>query len=334
VAVYGYSREEASGRVTHELFRTVFPESLQAVDDALAREGRWDGVLHHTCKDGRVLVISSRQALRRDADGKPDVIIELNSDITERAAGDQRLRDANVSLEAANRAKSRFLATMTHELRTPLNAILGFTGVMLMELPGPITDEQEAQLRTVQTSGRHLLSIINHLLDVAVIESGDLDVSIERIDGDELAQDVAAGLRTVADAKGIGLVVATTGPPPVYLYSDRRALRQILDNLVANAIAFTEHGEVRLETCRDGGSPATTFVRISDMGSGIKPEQQERLFDPFAHVSAAGRGAGEGAGLGLHKCSVLASALGATLSLDSVYGQGSTFTVAVPDPVS
>ncbi len=159
-------------------------------------------------------------------------------DVTERRRFEQDLQDANCKLEEASRAKDRFLASMSHELRTPLNAILGFTGTLLMGLPGPLNAVQTKQLRTVQTSGRHLLSLINDLLDLARIESGKLELHVELIDCQELLDEVAVGLRPLAEAKG-----SSWRCPPRERgrgHSDRRGLSQILINLTNNAIKFTE----------------------------------------------------------------------------------------------
>jgi protein-histidine pros-kinase len=251
-------------------------------------------------------------------------------DVTERRLFEQQLRDANVQLASASRAKDRFLASMSHELRTPLNAILGFTGTMLMELPGPLNEEQARQLRTVQSSGRHLLSLINDLLDLARIESGKMDLSVEPIDCSELLDDVAAGLRPLAEEKGIALEAVAEGGLEVAC--DRRALRQILINLTNNAIKFTDEGVVEMTVSRrTGESGSVTVFSVSDTGHGIKPEDQTRLFAAFEQIGTADSRPYEGTGLGLYICQMLATALGLAISFESEFGVGSTFSLAVPD---
>ena len=252
-------------------------------------------------------------------------------DVTERRRFEQDLRDANVMLEAANRAKNRFLANMSHELRTPLNAILGFTGTILMGLPGPLNDEQARQLRIVQASGRHLLSLINDLLDLARIESGRLELKIEPIDCGELLEEVAVGLRALSDEKGLELAVIAPAER-LEVRSDHRALSQILINLANNAIKFTDHGAIRLQVTRDGedGVSMTRFT-VVDTGPGILPGDQERLFAAFEQVEASTLRPHEGTGLGLYISQTLATMIGAAISVESEFGNGSAFTLELSE---
>jgi protein-histidine pros-kinase len=250
-------------------------------------------------------------------------------DVTARRRTEKQLRDANVELETANRAKDRFLASMSHELRTPLNGILGFTGTLLMGLPGPLNDEQIQQLRTVQANGRHLLSLINELLDLARIESGKIDLHIEPIDGAELLQDVAGGLRPLADEKRIDLDVDAP-PEKVTVRSDRRALKQILINLTNNAIKFTDEGGVRLRVSPPEGAGAATRFDVIDSGRGIEPADQERVFAAFEQIGASTASPLEGTGLGLYICRTLSSLIGAEITFESEFGRGTTFTLGLP----
>ena len=248
-------------------------------------------------------------------------------DVTERRLGELALRDANAQLEAASLAKDRFLASMSHELRTPLNAILGFTGTLLMELPGPLNSQQAKQLRTVQSNGKHLLSIINDLLDVAKIESGKVELNIEPIGCTGLLEEVVGGLRSLAEEKEIALDLLLP-EDEVEVRSDRRVLSQILINLTNNAIKFTDEGHVRVELSRDRGtaSPCTRFSVI-DSGQGIKAEDRERLFAAFEQIDSSATRRYEGTGLGLYICQRLAALIGASISLESQFGEGSTFTL-------
>ena len=205
-------------------------------------------------------------------------------DVTARKATEQALVEKNVELEKASRAKDHFLATMSHELRTPLNAILGFTGTLLMRLPGPLTADQEKQLRTVQGSARHLLSLINDLLDLAKIESGKVELNPEKVSCVGVVHEAAASLRPMAEAKGLRF---ETSCPDGYLLvqADRRARSQILLNLVNNAIKFTAQGGVRLEIVqRAAGEQTLTEFRVTDTGTGIRPEDQARLFQAFTQL--------------------------------------------------
>jgi two-component system, sensor histidine kinase and response regulator len=222
---------------------------------------------------------------------------------------------------------------MSHELRTPLNAILGFTGTLLMGLPGPLNDEQSTQLRTVQRSGRHLLSLINDLLDLARIESGKLELKIEPIDCRDLLEDVAVGLRPLAEEKGITLEVLDA-EDGLELSSDRRALSQILINLANNAIKFTDQGSVRLELSRQHDDEASvTRFGVIDTGCGIRPEDRERLFAAFEQIGGPDARPYEGTGLGLYICQTLAPFLGGAITFESVLGAGSTFALEIREPV-
>lgn len=248
-------------------------------------------------------------------------------DVTERKRIEQDLRDVNMRLEAAHLAKDHFFANPSHELRTPLNAILGFTVVLLMGLSGDLNDEQTKQLRTVESSGKHLLSLINDLLDLAKIESGKVELSIESIDCQELLEEVAVGLRPLADEKGLELIVV--GPAErLEVHSDRRALSQILINLASNAIKFTDHGSVRLLLRRRTHHGAIlTGLTVVDTGRGIKPRDQEHLFAAFEQIASSTAQPYEGTGLGLYICLKLAALIGAAIRFESEFGSGSAFTL-------
>jgi PAS domain S-box-containing protein len=247
-------------------------------------------------------------------------------DVTERKRAEQDLVAANAGLEAASRAKNRFLASMSHELRTPLNAILGFAGTLLMELPGQLNEEQTKQLRIVRSSGRHLLSLINDLLDLARIEAGKLELHLVPIDLAELLDEVAVTLGPLAKAKGLALEVAPSSVSPIT--SDRRALRQILLNLANNAIKFTDEGSVRLVLTRElEDGHEITRVAVVDTGHGIRDEDQERLFAAFEQIGGTTAQPYEGTGLGLYICQTMAPLLGATITFESEFGSGTTFTL-------
>jgi PAS domain S-box-containing protein len=255
------------------------------------------------------------------------VAVAAVRDVTERNRFEGELRDANAELERANQAKDRFLASMSHELRTPLNAILGFTGTLLMELPGDLNEEQQRQLETVQANGRHLLSIINDLLDVAKIESGKVEIRLEPIDCAQVVDEVVTGLQPLAVEKGLSFEVEMP-PGSTEVQSDRRALSQILINLVNNAIKYTDAGGVRLEVGENGRDGGTSF-RVIDTGRGIKPEHREKLFEAFEQLGDSATRRYEGTGLGLYISRRLAELIGARLSAEGEYGQGSTFTLEI-----
>jgi len=235
-----------------------------------------------------------------------------------------------VELENASLAKDRFLAIMSHELRTPLNAIIGFTGTLLMKLPGPLTTDQDQQLHTIQASGRHLLSLINDLLDLAKIESGKVELKMEEVNCQTVIEEVSATLRSIADAKHLNFEVSVVDPNLVVL-SDRRSLTQILINLTNNAIKFTDQGTVRIElhARRDNGNTLAE-IAVVDTGIGIREEDKSKLFQAFTQVDSSSTRPYEGTGLGLHVSQKLASMIGGQVRFESEYGKGSRFTISIP----
>jgi signal transduction histidine kinase len=241
----------------------------------------------------------------------------------------EQLGDLYQQLEMASEHKSAFLASMSHELRTPLNAIIGFTGTLLMKLAGPLTVDQDSQLQTVRSSARHLLSLINDLLDLAKIESGKVVLHFEPVNFQDAVEEVAATLRPVAEAKGLMFDVVVPREE-VVLATDRRALSQIVINLANNAIKFTEKGFVRIELkeCGDRGKPRVE-LSVSDSGIGIKADDRQKLFQPFEQVHGSTPRHLEGTGLGLHLSQKLAALLGGAIACESEFGKGSRFTLAL-----
>ncbi|MGK5024549.1 hybrid sensor histidine kinase/response regulator [Janthinobacterium sp. RB2R34] len=260
-------------------------------------------------------------------------VIELNMRLAHHAAElettNREIALKNLELAEASRMKSDFIANMSHELRTPLNAIIGFTGALLMKLPGPLTADQDKQLTTIRASARHLLSLINDILDVAKIEAGKLTLSIEPVPCHDLITEVADTLRPLAQQKGLVLEV-DTGEQKVIIDTDRRALTQILINLLNNAIKFTEQGSVRIGLAqREEDGARVTEMSITDSGAGIRQEDQAKLFQAFSQLDSTSTRHAEGAGLGLYLCQNLANAIGGALFFNSDYGHGSTFTLAL-----
>ena len=272
-------------------------------------------------------------------------------DVTERLAAELALREAKVDLEqkveartaelqaalvqaeAADRVKSAFLATMSHELRTPLNSILGFTGILLQGLAGPLAPEQEKQLGMVRGSARHLLDLINDVLDISKIEAGQLEIRAEPVDLRAAVERAVAAHRPAAEQKGLSLGVTLPDALPP-LVSDRRRLDQILLNLVNNAVKFTDRGSVAV---RVEAGPAVTLrggpavrILVRDTGVGIRPGDLATLFQPFRQLDVGLARAHEGTGLGLAICRRLAELLGGEIRAESTFGAGSTFLVTLP----
>ena len=204
----------------------------------------------------------------------------------------QELAEANARLIELDRMKSMFLASMSHELRTPLNSILGFTGLMLMGMSGPLNEEQAKQLGLVQAGGTHLLNLINDILDISKIESGKVDLQIQLFPVAEIVDECLTAVGPLAQAKG--LTLAKTVPPGLAVESDRRRFKQVLVNLLGNAIKFSERGEVRVEV---GALHGDCAVSVSDQGIGIRMEDLPKLFNPFQQVDMSSTKAYEGTGL-------------------------------------
>ncbi|HEX5685896.1 MAG TPA: PAS domain S-box protein [Ideonella sp.] len=248
-------------------------------------------------------------------------------DISERRRVERVLEEKNLELERANQAKDRFLAAMSHELRTPLNAIIGFTGILLMRLPGPLTTDQEKQLTMVQSSGKHLLSLINDLLDLAKIDAAGALMRVVPLDCSALIEEVATTLRPAASAKGLQL--ATNVAQDAWVMADRRALQQITINLANNAIKFTQRGAIEMFV--ESAGNGLWAIGVSDTGVGMSADEVAQLFQPFTQVGLASqRASSEGTGLGLYLCRKLAELQQSSIEVRSHPGVGSRFWFVLP----
>ncbi len=251
-------------------------------------------------------------------------------DVTERKRAELALRDANLQLKNAALVKDRFLASMSHELRTPLNAIIGFTGTLLMELPGPLNAEQKHQLSTIQLSARHLHSLINDLLDLAKIEAGKVELVFEDVNCCDVLQELNAVMKPSSTTKGLAFDVRLPAPDTV-LRTDRRALLQILLNLANNAVKFTRRGSVTITFHQESGEngACVTQFGVTDTGVGIAESDQGKLFQSFAQFGERDTRRNEGAGLGLHLSQRLAGLIGGHIDYQAQPGGGSRFTLTV-----
>jgi len=253
---------------------------------------------------------------------------ELSETLEELRAISEDLMDMNEQLTSANDAKTLFLRSMSHELRTPLNSVIGFSSLMLQGATGPINDEQRKQLEMINHSGKHLLELINDILDLSRIEAGRVELRFSVFSVDKLLQELVASIKPLADSKSLTLTYEISDPD-LLLASDHVRVRQILLNLCNNAVKFTNKGSVTVRAWR----PAKSMIAISvtDTGCGIPPEDQELIFEEFSKARCQFRPEVEGTGLGLAISRRLAAYLGGSVSVDSKPGAGSIFTLLLPE---
>jgi signal transduction histidine kinase len=229
-------------------------------------------------------------------------------------------------LEKAYRLKSEFLANMSHELRTPINALIGYAALMLDRIYGDLTTKQEEGLHRIQVSSQHLLALINDILDLAKIEAGKMPVHLERVSLNDVVQEVAAQMEPMVKRKGLEFNVQLPGEP-VSMETDRTKVKQIVLNLISNAVKFTARGSVSISTRANGKE---VRIAVSDTGIGIRPQDLEVIFEEFRQVDQSRTREYGGTGLGLSITRKLIALLGGDIAVASQYGRGSTFTVILP----
>jgi PAS domain S-box-containing protein len=310
----------------------VHPDDLGEAHKLLGRPPpgeTWTATYRVRHAEGHYLWIETRtRAAYDEATGEFQREISVGRDVTERIEHELKIRAAQERAEAANRAKSLFLANMSHELRTPLNAIIGFADMMRGEVFGPLGHERYSQYAgLICGSGQHLLDLVTDILDMAKIENGKLELNIEQIDLEATIGNCIELLSLRAKDAGIGLSVDLEGDCSQF-YADRRAIKQILLNLLTNAVKFTsEGGHIAVEV-RSHGDNLTLAVR--DDGIGIPADQIPRLGKPFEQVCTDPMLAKGGSGLGLALVHALAQRHGGAVRIESEHGVGTTVTVTFP----
>ena len=246
----------------------------------------------------------------------------------ELAEQNELLRRQHIALEQASALKSQFLANMSHEFRTPLNAILGYTHMLLHGVSGAVTDTQRKSLSRIDSNSRHLLALINDILDITRIEAGRMPLTLTRFAIPELVNEVMAELEPIIKRSNLEVDARISGKLPM-LRTDRSKVKQIVLNLLSNALKFTPSGSVTIKVSQNRTAQTVT-VAVSDTGVGIAPEDQGKVFEDFRQLdSSPARGYG-GTGLGLSICRRLSQMLGGTIELKSEVGEGSTFILSLP----
>jgi PAS domain S-box-containing protein len=324
-ATYGHRAAEAVGRRLPEVVASERPEELAGLLRRVAGGERVRLETRHRRQDGVTIQIELTAAPLRNRAAAVVGMSLIAHDINERKLAEEAMEQAKESADRANQAKSEYLSRMSHELRTPLNAILGFAQLLEMD---ELHDEQRDSLGHILSASRHLLALINEVLDIAAIEAGRLPLSVEPVAVTDVVGEVLMLMRPLADQHRALLATNPSGACAEYVMGDRQRLKQILLNLVSNAVKYNrEGGSVRVACEKLTGERLS--IKVIDTGHGIDPEALERLFVPFERLGSEQRGI-EGAGLGLPLSRRLAEAMGGGLEVATTTGQGSTFSVELP----
>jgi PAS domain S-box-containing protein len=325
--VFGFTLDEIRGRPADTITTgpDTDPETLQAIAAAVAARRSFVGEILNYTKDGRHVWIELEVQPLVGTAGRLEGFMALHLDITPRKQQAEQMRVAVEEAEKANLAKGQFLAMMTHEIRTPMNGVIGMTSLLL---DSPLTPEQRESAETIKQSGETLLAILSDILDFSQIESGRLALEHGEF---YLGDCIDGALNAVAPAaadKQIELLCDLTDELPAMVLGDPGRLRQVLVNLLGNAVKFTERGEVRLAVRAEARGPANVDLvfQVIDTGMGIPREAMDRLFKPFSQVDASLTRKFGGTGLGLVICRRLVELMGGRIGVESEPGRGSTFS--------
>jgi two-component system, chemotaxis family, CheB/CheR fusion protein len=324
----GYTRDELFAKKLRDTYSEEERLKREHAFEEVMAKGYWKGELNYQRKDGTYVPTSCTTVLMRDKTGNPVAIIGLMTDITDLKNAGKALQEAKDEAERANRLKSYFLATMSHDIRTPINAILGFADMLSEEETDP---EKRTKLGMILQSGRMLLELINDILDLSKIESGKYEIARAPFPLEKTIHAVKALFEASARGRGIGLAVSLEGQLPEYVSGDEKRIRQILMNIVNNALKFTEKGNISI-SCTYRSGRAT--IRVKDTGIGIPGDSQEIIFSEFSQADESISLKYGGTGLGLAICRKLLSMMEGTISVESEPGRGSEFIVELPLPAA
>jgi len=334
--MYGYKAEEVIGKEISEVVKVEFPGlTREQVRQILQEKGFWQGEAIHYNRFGEKIYVSSSLSIIRDINGNPIGTVGINRDITEQKKAEEKLKlyaeqleIANAQLQELNKLKSEFLANTSHELRTPLNSIIGFLNLIKEGL----YESKEEMMQFVDNalmSARHLLNIINDILDIAKIEAGKLELTIEDVEVSELLQEVWTLSHVQAEQKKLEYRIIYP-EKPIFIRGDRNRLKQILLNLIGNSIKFTHKGgiTVKAEVFEEKGHCQFSVI---DTGIGISKEKQAKLFQKFVQADGTTTRKYGGTGLGLAITKSLVEMMGGVIELFSEgEGKGTTVTFTIP----
>ncbi len=328
--IFGWSQEEILGK---NIADTLIPSQY--------REAHLNGIQRYL-STGNSKILNSRieiEAVNRD---KQEMAVELSitysgpqektfvaflRDITDRRTAQKELIRAKEEAEYSNQAKSEFLARMSHELRTPMNAILGFGQLLQMDMDNPLPENQEDSVNRILKAGKHLLNLINEVLDLARVESGKMELSLENINVKTLVDEVYSLVVHLAEEIRVGIDINLK--EELYLYADYIRSKQVLLNLVSNAVKYNRIGGTVTIDCKQNEESGRIQIRVADTGKGIPMDKQKNIFEPFTRVDVEVDQI-EGTGIGLTIAKSLIESMNGTITFSSVFGQGSEFIVELP----
>lgn len=329
--ITGYPPEDFIGGKVRTIAGIIHPEDLEMVtaSDRVSADQRYRLTYRMICADGRTIWIEDSGQAVYDDEGNLVWLDGVMLDITARKTLELEMQSAREKAEAANAAKSNFLAIMSHELRTPLHGVIGMTSVLRQT---SLTKEQAEYADIIENSSFVLLSLINDVLDLSKIESGKVEMEKIPFDIRRLAEDMLNLAGVQARQKDLKLSLEISPEIPSLVIGDATRLRQILVNLIGNAVKFTAHGKVGLEIVQQGGDQNETLLcfRVSDTGIGIPPENLELIFQPFRQADETTTRNYGGTGLGLTISKQLTELLGGKISVTSALGKGSVFQICIP----
>ena len=327
---YGYELDELIGK---QISMVWSPNNAQEVVENILPDtisGEWKGELLNKRKDGSEFSIFLSTSIIMDKNNQPIGLIGVATDITERKRAEEELIEAKNKAEESDRLKSAFLANMSHEIRTPMNGVLGFVG--LLKEPDLTGEEKDEYISLIETSGIRMLNIINDIIDISKVESGQMKLSIKETNINEQLDFIYTFFKPEAEQKGIQLLYNNSLPvKEAYIKSDKEKIYAILTNLVKNALKFTSSGTIEFGyNLRSDRTPAELEFFVRDTGIGIKPEKLDLIFERFRQGSESLNRNYEGAGLGLTISKAYVEMLGGKIWMESEMGKGSIFYFTLP----